>query len=256
MHIDQSSLEGNSEWINDVLHRQLHFCSKEEKRALAQKMVLPIVGDELTTSRIQTLKRYCAKDDNGLACMEYAAEVPGFFHVFITCGIMVFQTHCGSKHGRGLNQDITLLQRLRAKGGREGKGKEAGQSNRVDEKPAASKSLRSLKGPSWHKLKEVIEHTLEARALLHWVKKAGCGPLEGLQEWRPLPEELVKAAEEIISEWASEGPSGDALDSEEEDEKPKRGRPRKKPVGLPQRAPKSVQEKNDAIRQRNERLVM
>ncbi|KIO15699.1 hypothetical protein M407DRAFT_47901, partial [Tulasnella calospora MUT 4182] len=101
MHIDQASLEGNSQWMDDVFGRQLRLNSQEAKHRLGNEMVVPIVGDELTTSRIQTLKRYRAKDDNGLARMEYAAEVPGYFHVFITCGIMIYQNHGGTKRGRG-----------------------------------------------------------------------------------------------------------------------------------------------------------
>ncbi|KIO28656.1 hypothetical protein M407DRAFT_71589, partial [Tulasnella calospora MUT 4182] len=203
MHIDQASLEGNSEWLDNVLRRQLRFTSQEAKKRLANEIVLPIVGDELTASRIQTLMRYRAKDDNGLARMEYGAVVPGFFHVFITCGIMVFQNHGGTKRGRGINRDITLLQRLRGKGG-EGKSR-------------------------WHDLKEVIEHTLEARCLRQWIKYSGGTSLDDLRRWEPQPEELRKAAEEIVLEWASENVAG---------------------TGKP------LAEKNSVMRTRNETLLL
>lgn len=138
-------------------------------------------GGSCDTSRIQTLKRYRAKDDNGLARMEYAAEVPGYFHVFIT-------------------RDITLLQRLRGKGG-EGKAqaqtedpsttRDTKSTAPMNNKSAASKSLRSAKGPSWHDLKEVIEHTLEARVLLRWLKYSGCATLDDLRHWKPSPDEWI-----------------------------------------------------------------
>lgn len=157
-------------------------------------------GGSCDTSRIQTLKRYRAKDDNGLARMEYAAEVPGYFHVFITCGIMIYQNHGGTKRGRGLNRDITLLQRLRGKGG-EGKAqaqtedpsttRDTKSTAPMNNKSAASKSLRSAKGPSWHDLKEVIEHTLEARVLLRWLKYSGCATLDDLRHWKPSPDEWI-----------------------------------------------------------------
>lgn len=111
MKIDQASLDGNEQWLNEVLKQTGQLATPESQKELASFRVIPIIGDELTQSRLRTLKRLKAEDDNGLERMEYVVDTIGWFHAQMCLAQEIFQFHGGDVDGVGLTRDASMLQR-------------------------------------------------------------------------------------------------------------------------------------------------
>ncbi|KIO19060.1 hypothetical protein M407DRAFT_83263, partial [Tulasnella calospora MUT 4182] len=101
MKIDQSSLEGNVQWVMEAIKQIGYARSLDTKKALATSTIIPIVGDELTHKCLRRLRRLRGRDHNGVERLDFADPVFGWFHAEMALAQALWQLHSGSRLGTG-----------------------------------------------------------------------------------------------------------------------------------------------------------
>jgi hypothetical protein len=206
MKIDQASYKGNEEWINDIVD-QLDLGGKAGKRRLAHHTVIPSVGDELTNSCIQGLKRFKGGDDNGFDRLDFLVGVIGWFHTLMCLAILIWQHHSGELHRTGLVRDVTLLQHLHIKRRKESAKTATPSAARAKETPVPKvATAKRASGPTFHNLDKLIMHALKAHILVCWLHISGKKELSELVDWDPEPSSLVDMAKKILKDFGSNVP--------------------------------------------------
>lgn len=232
LKIDQAFNDGNAQWMGEALKRTGYLSTPERQKNLATSQILPIIGDELTQSRFRSLKRFKAEDDNGMEQMDYVAETFGLFHAQMCLGQELFQYHAGEIHGCGLLRDASMLKRKHFIPKRQtAKNRKTAVLPSSSELPTANqpkqeedqsappepsvapskKKSKRKKAPSgkeasryrFHDLDELIHHTVEARVLACWMRKAGLVDINDFKEWDPSPRQIQNLAHEIVRDFAS-----------------------------------------------------
>lgn len=243
--IDQASLEGNQQWILEVMKQLDLVADVDAKKKLGEAGLIPIVGDELTCKSIRSLKRLKSDDNNGFDRMDWTFESIGWFHVQMCLANEIWRIHSGTVNGgTGLARDVSLLKRLHFKASKETQStqtnkKSKGSTTTAETKDASSgtaekpeKLLTSKQTAtiSHHDLEELIFHSLDARVLTAWLHVAQKNGLEELEGWQPCPDTLLAYAERLVEKFASIEALQSDDDSELIDKIPK---PKKKKKNQP-----------------------
>ncbi|KDQ16007.1 hypothetical protein BOTBODRAFT_173296 [Botryobasidium botryosum FD-172 SS1] len=93
--IDESTYEGNSEVVKELL-RQMGLSSVEERKRLATSRLIPWIGDQKTQVLLKGLQNMRASDDNGFDRMDWLIPMFGWFHVLMMISKQIFWVHKGS----------------------------------------------------------------------------------------------------------------------------------------------------------------
>jgi hypothetical protein len=84
-HQEEASYDGNEACMKKWME-QLGLHSAEEQNILGYEELIVWIGDQLTVSRIRSLKRYHTQDLNSTKRYEHLVEQFSWFHVQITLG--------------------------------------------------------------------------------------------------------------------------------------------------------------------------
>ncbi|KAF9935328.1 hypothetical protein BGZ65_003413 [Modicella reniformis] len=110
MHIDQSSLDGNLNILYHIIKHQLDL--KPEWFENGKRVA--IGGDQLTVSRVRSLKELRADDISAFERMEWAVPLIQLFHLQMAFANTILCTHLGDGAIPGsLAHTISMLQRKR-----------------------------------------------------------------------------------------------------------------------------------------------
>ncbi|CUA68570.1 Callose synthase 2 [Rhizoctonia solani] len=176
--IDESSVGGNLQAIEEIL-RQTGMDSEEIQKLLGSGLrYIPIVGDQMTTSRIRTVRNLRVRDSNGYERLTWAIVVPGWFHILLNLGMSTFDSHRGGDKTNSFIRDVTLL-------GRTG----------------LTMNMRQ-KRPNFFTNDEFLRHKLFALIRSLWMSYSTTDTVEKLVEWvKASPEDtLSEVAQRILDE--------------------------------------------------------
>lgn len=155
---------------------QVHLDSKEAKKELAYKKLIVWIGDQLTVSRIRTLKNVHSHELTWWERMEEIIEHFGWLHAVMASEHSVHHQFWLTSEGLGLKHAFDLLQR---------KGLNA----------------PSTQGNFHQKIQEALAHVAEAHFRDLWHVVAKVDDLRKLRE--KTPQELDRLANEIYDGYAS-----------------------------------------------------
>ncbi|KAF8914559.1 hypothetical protein BGZ58_005699, partial [Dissophora ornata] len=170
MKIDQSSVEGNKDIINVILQ----IIKLEAAHFEGGKRVV-VAGDQLTISRLRTLKAQRSDERSELNKMSWAIPTMQLFHLQMLLGATILRTHYGTSKTIGSLLNVaTLLKKKRV----------------------------SIDKSNFHAVDELIRETFEAMVVRMWeeVLEAGNldGPSEGLDQ--PAKDNLINSKIQLIME--------------------------------------------------------
>jgi hypothetical protein len=180
MDEDESTLSGNDNVLNDSF-RQLGYATPKAKVLLAQSRKQPVVGDQLTWLRGETLCEIRQGEFNTLERHDWLIFVPGWFHTLMNFGRAIYYENFGTSTGSLLARDAATLGW------------------------AGLKQPTRNKGPDFHILDEALPIILEARYRALWIWATGVGNIEELAKWaeHATAEQLESVTKKIWTERAS-----------------------------------------------------
>ncbi|KAG0316176.1 hypothetical protein BG000_004964, partial [Podila horticola] len=109
MHIDQSSVVGNLEIVDDIMKNALKLPQEWFENG---NPVIVVAGDQLTVQRISTLKHLKEIDNSVYNRLEWALPMLQLFHLEMVLCSMILRTHFGSTNEPGsLSFNKSLLER-------------------------------------------------------------------------------------------------------------------------------------------------
>ncbi|KAI0692054.1 hypothetical protein BC835DRAFT_1416809 [Cytidiella melzeri] len=172
-HIEEMTLEGNDKLFAEW-DRQLSLDSDIIQKDLARHKLFFWIGDQLTVSRIRSLKKIHNRDLNLWQRFEHILETFGWLHAQIAQEESIHKQHMSTGTG-GLKQAFHLLQRK-------------------------GLSSTSVQGNFHQKICDAYHHISEAHFRDLW-ETVGGAKLSDLQS--KTPEELGTIADTILSDFAS-----------------------------------------------------
>ncbi|KAG8729896.1 hypothetical protein FRC10_003318, partial [Ceratobasidium sp. 414] len=179
--IDESSIGGNLQVINEIT-RQTDLDSDADKKSLGMGVrTIPVVGDQMTASRLRTLRTLRSRDPNGFERLSWIVVVPGWFHILLNLGMTTFDSHRGSDQTMTFYKDLSLL-------GRSG----------------LNMNMRQ-KRPDFFTNDEFLRHKLFALIRSLWMHYSGTNTVEELVGWVKScsAAQLTETARQIYSERVS-----------------------------------------------------
>jgi hypothetical protein len=137
MHIDQSTVEGNRDILDEIM-KTLELGPESWFDDLTRMI---IAGDQLTLARIRAIARLRWDEEKAYYRLEWAIPVLQLFHLQMVLASAILKTHWGSKKTPGsLCYFITVLEKKRI----------------------------SRDKPNFHDLDELLRHVFDAMVLLLW----------------------------------------------------------------------------------------
>lgn len=134
MDHDQSTVQGNKDILQTVVEVGLGL----EQTQFKSGTRIIIAGDQLTVSRLRSLKEYCWDDISSYHTMEWVVPVMQLFHMQMLLASLIFRTHYGQLSTPGsLAYNVAMLGRKRV----------------------------SLDKPDFHAVDELLRHTFDAMVL-------------------------------------------------------------------------------------------
>ncbi|KAI0703595.1 hypothetical protein BC835DRAFT_1262654 [Cytidiella melzeri] len=188
----EDSLDGSDKCLNEWFS-QMRLDDAQTRQTLAQNKIIPWIGDQLTVSRLRTLKKLRSWDLNWWSRMEGILELFGWFHAQIYQEQSIIKQHYTTTKGMGLKKAFNVLER-------KGLGSP------------------SVKGNYHQTAREALKHVTMAHFQDLWQV---VGNVEDLSELRgKTPEDLDTLAAKIVTEYASTNGlvQLDALPREQQDD--------------------------------------
>ncbi|KAG8688361.1 hypothetical protein FRC08_011475 [Ceratobasidium sp. 394] len=109
--IDESKVSGNLQVIYEMA-RQTGLDSDANQKLLGTGgRNVPMVGNNMTASRIRTLQNLRTRDPNGYERLSWGIVVLAWFHILLNLGMSTFDGHRGSDQTMTFYKDLTLLGR-------------------------------------------------------------------------------------------------------------------------------------------------
>jgi hypothetical protein len=137
MHIDQSTVEGN----RDILDEIMKVLELRPESWFDDQTRMLIAGDQLTLARIRSIARLRWDEEMAYYRVEWAVPVLQLFHLQMVLASTILKTHWGSQKTPGsLCYFITVLEKKRI----------------------------SHDKPNFHDLDELLRHVFDAMVLLIW----------------------------------------------------------------------------------------
>ncbi|KAG0260428.1 hypothetical protein BG011_001899 [Mortierella polycephala] len=145
MHINQATVQGNKEVLQTIMEGVLNLPGEW----FHGKKIF-VAGDQLTVSRIRSLKKLRCDDISTYHRLEWATPVVQLFHLRLLWGSTILRTHYGNERTPGSLASIaTLLRRKRV----------------------------NLDKPDFHATDELLRHTFDAMAMRAWEEVLDCEDL-------------------------------------------------------------------------------
>ncbi|KAG0041231.1 hypothetical protein BGZ83_002139 [Gryganskiella cystojenkinii] len=137
MHIDQSTVDGNKDILDDIM-KSIELNPESWFDALTRMV---IAGDQLTLARIRSIAKLRWDEKKAYYRVEWAIPVLQLFHLQMVLASTILKTHWGSQKTPGsLSYFITILEKKRI----------------------------SQDKPNFHDLDELLRHVFDAMVLLLW----------------------------------------------------------------------------------------
>ncbi|KAI1291236.1 hypothetical protein EDD11_009069 [Mortierella claussenii] len=137
MHIDQSTVEGN----RDILDEVMKVLELSPETYFDDQTRVIIAGDQLTLARVRSIARLRWDEDKAYYRVEWAIPVLQLFHLQMVLATAILKTHWGSRKTPGsLCYFITVLEKKRI----------------------------SQDKPNFHDVDELLRHVFDAMVLLIW----------------------------------------------------------------------------------------
>lgn len=173
--LDQSTYEANMKVLTRYF-RHLRWDSLDEQKKTSLHHFIPIVGDQLTRSRLANMWKFRYQDINSFERLDWMLPLFGWFHVVMTFAGSLHKQYLGTSSGMGLRRAMDLLNR---------------------------KGLQTVqtKGPFWHHLDELLHHVFAAHIRACWLH---VGKVTELSKLKSLgPQQLLNMAKTIRTQFAS-----------------------------------------------------
>ena len=176
VRIDESTIDGNAEVIEEYIEKLLGFNDKTG-RAFIRDILIPWLGDCMTIARARTLHEQLSDKENSYDRHEWQVLIIALFHMLMTFAKSLYEQYKCTDTGIGLAQAINKLLNRR------------------------HLATMSTKGTFYHHLDELLHHVGIAQFECAWLTVVGVDDLAELRQRRP--DELIALAERIRVDLAS-----------------------------------------------------
>lgn len=156
MSISEASYEGNIQVMADI-KRQLGIKTLRQRKEFSQKRIVYWLGDQLTTSRLRGVYRFCCQDRNSEERFDDGLPVWGLCHGMFTWAKSLHKQHLGDSLGFGFSHAFTLLEQ-------------------------DSLHKTATQGPFHEKFERVMRQVLEAHLRACWCIVGDVSNIEQLRE--------------------------------------------------------------------------